>query len=125
VTDPGADVEDRKTYQTVTFRIPKDLKGFVAAPQAAGEQLNFEDSSAEIHPLVSPQEDGNYELRTYYLTPAIEDISKLFWRLRITGPESTARSNINFNHPHEITETHHANQSLRVSPHRLQPIPLR
>ena len=82
----AAQVETGKTYQTVTFRIPKILHGFSAVPQAAGNQLNFNDGSAVIHPLGAAVDDGGYELRTYYITPAKEDSSSLFWRLRIEGP---------------------------------------
>ncbi|RYD47721.1 MAG: hypothetical protein EOP85_04930, partial [Verrucomicrobiaceae bacterium] len=43
LSEPAAGLETGKTYQTVTFRIPKDLKGFAALPQAAGENLDFDD----------------------------------------------------------------------------------
>jgi hypothetical protein len=84
-TDAAADVAAGKTYQTVTFRIPKNLHGFSAVPQAAGNQLNFNDGSARIHRVGPAVDDGAYELRTYYITPAREDINALFWRLQITG----------------------------------------
>lgn len=84
-TDAAADVAAGKTYQTVTFRIPKNLHGFTAVPQAAGNQLNFNDGSARIHQIGPAVDDGAYELRTYYITPAREDSNALFWRLRITG----------------------------------------
>ncbi|RYD31274.1 MAG: hypothetical protein EOP87_15060 [Verrucomicrobiaceae bacterium] len=82
-TDAAAEVETGKTYQTVTFRIPKNLQGFTAVPQAAGNQLDFDDGSAEIHPLGPAVDDGDSELRTYYMISAREDINAMFWRLKI------------------------------------------
>jgi hypothetical protein len=81
--DPLVQLEAGKTYQTVTFRIPKTLHGFTAAPQAAGPQLDFTDGSAEIHRYGPAVDDGDYELRTYYLLPAKDDTPAMFWRLMI------------------------------------------
>lgn len=79
---PSPGIEDGKTYQLVSFRLPADMKGLSFEVQPT-TNLIFGNGSAQVHPLGAPLAEGDALIHSFYLTPATEDTSQLFWRLLI------------------------------------------
>ncbi|GAA5482805.1 immunoglobulin domain-containing protein [Haloferula sargassicola] len=73
---------DLKTYMVLEIETPKDLHGTHLEFEASRD-LSFSDDATATEIL--PRTDhGHSETRRYYLTPALEDASTLFWRLSAT-----------------------------------------
>lgn len=81
LSSPG--IEAGKTYQIVSFRLPADMKGLSHDVQPT-TTLNYSQPTAEAHPFGQPVPDDDYIIHSYYLLPAVEDTSELFWRLSIS-----------------------------------------
>ena len=45
---------------------------------------NFTDGSAQAIEYGAPVDDGDYELRSYYILPAIPDTIEIYWRMEVT-----------------------------------------
>lgn len=83
---PGAGLDPSKDYQVVTFRIPKDQRGLSVGIEASLDLNAMSNGSAQATEFGNAVDDGDYELRRYYLTPAASDHSNMWWRLKVTQP---------------------------------------
>ncbi|WP_200273681.1 hypothetical protein [Luteolibacter pohnpeiensis] len=83
-------LEEDKTYKILTYRLPKDTRGMTLSIEAS-TRLEFGDDTAEAHSFGAVEDDGDFEIQKYYLTPSIDEAPKLFWRLSTTliEPEVT------------------------------------
>ncbi|MBB5350863.1 putative delta-60 repeat protein [Haloferula luteola] len=79
------DTEAGKSYRIVSFRVPIDMKGLEIGV-AASTTLVMSDGSGTAHPLGQPEIDGDFQIQSFYLVPAVEDAPRLFWQLTLTQP---------------------------------------
>lgn len=79
---PGAGLDPTKTYRVAHVRTPINDKDLTVGLQAGTDLTDF-GTGGQTHPFGTPTDDGTYQTRTYYLTPAMEDAPSLFWRLSI------------------------------------------
>ncbi|GAA5484581.1 hypothetical protein [Haloferula sargassicola] len=75
-------LDSAKSYRVVEVEIPADLKGLTVELEATLDLGFAGDASAT--PVGTPVNHGTTEVRTYLITPAIEDSGKAFWRLKVT-----------------------------------------
>lgn len=80
--DAGAGLDPAKNYRVITVRTPLDEKGLTVQLTSGTDLVNFDTNG--VHALGTPVIDGDFQVQTYYLTPAVEDSPSLFFRLEIT-----------------------------------------
>ncbi|BDS08325.1 hypothetical protein NT6N_33650 [Oceaniferula spumae] len=78
----GAGLSPGKYYKIVYIRTPVDDKGLNVELESGNDLSGFDTSN--VHAYGAPTIDGLYQTQAYYLTPAIDDTPKLFWRLNIS-----------------------------------------
>ncbi|MDA0768148.1 MAG: hypothetical protein O3A92_15170 [Verrucomicrobia bacterium] len=66
--DPGTGLDPAKRYRVVFYRIPKETLGGVV----------------EVHEYGTPVDEGDYWVRSYYVTPDVSVARTLFWRMEVT-----------------------------------------
>jgi hypothetical protein len=81
--DPGAGLDTIKRYRIVHVRTPLDQKGLTVELEAGLNLQDFGSRSVTVHPFGTPTNDGTHEIKTYYLTPSMDDAQKQFWRLKV------------------------------------------
>lgn len=78
----GLSLDPAKTYRFVEVEIPVDLMGLDVALEAS-QDLSFGGDASATH-VGTPTINGGTQTRRYVITPAIEDASAIFWRLKVT-----------------------------------------
>ena len=79
----GASLDSGLDYRVVSYRVPKDLQGSTVTVGATQNLSDFADGSAQATQFLTTDE-GDYELRFYYITPDRGTAPRLFWRLEVT-----------------------------------------
>lgn len=82
--DPGTGLDPAKRYRVVFYRIPKETLGGVVEVVATRNLSDFHDGSAEVHEYGTPVDEGDYWVRSYYVTPDVSVARTLFWRMEVT-----------------------------------------
>ncbi len=80
--DYALGLEPAKTHRVIEVEIPLDLMG-TSLELEVSQDLAFTGDAGAIE-VGTPISTGTGEIRTYVLTPAIEDAPSLFWRLVAT-----------------------------------------
>jgi len=75
-------LDPAKTYRIVELETPKNTQG-VAITLGVSQDLTFTDGATATE-FGARTDNGTTETRRYYLTPAVDDASKLFWRIEGT-----------------------------------------
>ena len=73
-------LDPAKLYRTLEIETPKDTQG-VDLTLAASADLTFADAATATE-FGTRTDNGTTEIRRYFLTPALDDTSTLFWRLQ-------------------------------------------
>ncbi|MDP0497797.1 MAG: immunoglobulin domain-containing protein [Verrucomicrobiota bacterium JB024] len=87
--DPNLSLDDSKNYISFTTSVRRELGDLLVEPQAATAP-DFSESALmpEINQVGGPIVDGDFDVMTYVVTPALEDIQgstpSVFFRLKIT-----------------------------------------
>jgi uncharacterized delta-60 repeat protein len=87
--DPSLSLDDSKKYISFTARVRRERGNMTVEPQAATTP-DFSASTLmpEIHQLGGPMVDGDFDVMTYVVTPALGDVPgsspSVFFRLKIT-----------------------------------------
>ncbi|MCB1129503.1 MAG: immunoglobulin domain-containing protein [Verrucomicrobiae bacterium] len=77
----GLVLDPAKSYRVIEVVVPTERMG-LSVDLEASQDLNF-NGDANATQLGSPVVNGAMETRSYFLTPAVEDASALFWRLKV------------------------------------------
>jgi uncharacterized delta-60 repeat protein len=78
------ELDQEKSYRVIQVELPKNLRGLTVEIQVSTGLDTFGTGPGTATEFGVPVDQGDTEIRSYYLTPAQEDAETLFWRMAVS-----------------------------------------